>query len=120
MEKKKLKKLKINKMSEFSVIGDQEQMEMKGGTGPTWLFQLLTDLAISYVVSGSSDSGTDSSNNYGSDNDDNNVIITVGSDNNITINGQQYSVPDSIYINTVDSIGPNGVYYGAQGVTIYP
>ena len=32
MEKKKLKKLKINKMSEFSVIGYQEQMEIKGGT----------------------------------------------------------------------------------------
>ncbi len=31
MEKKKLKKLKINKMSEFPVIGDQEQMMMKGG-----------------------------------------------------------------------------------------
>ncbi len=31
MEKKKLKKLKINKMSEFPVIGDQEQKELKGG-----------------------------------------------------------------------------------------
>jgi hypothetical protein len=31
MEKKKLKKLSINKMDGFPVIGEQEQMVMKGG-----------------------------------------------------------------------------------------
>ena len=31
MEKKKLKKLKINKMSEFSVISEKEQTQLKGG-----------------------------------------------------------------------------------------
>src|SRR5690554_4984922 len=34
MEKKKLKKLTINKMSGFSAISEQEQMEMKDGE--TW------------------------------------------------------------------------------------
>ncbi len=31
MEKKKLKKLKINKMSEFPVISEKEQTQLKGG-----------------------------------------------------------------------------------------
>ena len=31
MEKKKLKKLSINKMHEFPVVSEQEQMAMKGG-----------------------------------------------------------------------------------------
>jgi len=35
MEKKKLKKLSINKMVDFPVIEEQEQMAMKGGDGYT-------------------------------------------------------------------------------------
>ncbi len=43
MEKKKLKKLKINKMSEFPVIGDQEQMMMKGGYTITEAEQMMNN-----------------------------------------------------------------------------
>ena len=112
MEKKKLKKLKINKMQGFPVIGEQEQMALKGGTIPPWVFSMLAELAISYDFTGGSD---ESDGNYGGSG---NVNIQLGgSDNIISINGEQHSVSDTIYIQAADSIS-NGTIYNPTGITI--
>ena len=63
METKKLKKLRINKMQGFPVIGDQEQMALKGGYAPGAVayYEIYGELLPSYA---SYDVGTDTCSFY--------------------------------------------------------
>jgi len=117
METKKLKKLSINKMYEFPVISEQEQMALKGGTIPPWVISLLAELAINYVLS-SSDNESNEGNGDGNYGGSGNVIIQLGgSDNSVIINGEEHTVSDSIFIEAADSI-VNGAIYNPTGITI--
>jgi hypothetical protein len=119
METKKLKKLSINKMHKFPVVSEQEQMTLKGGTIPPWVFTLLAELAVDYILSSGDNESNEGNGNYGgSGSGSGNVNIQIGgSDNTIIINGEEHTVSDSIFIEAADSIA-NGTIYNPTGITI--
>ncbi|SMO70976.1 hypothetical protein SAMN06265379_105176 [Saccharicrinis carchari] len=117
MEKRKLKKLRINRIKdEFPMIGENEQMTLIGGAAPpAWLYRLIVGAAVAYGSGSGQDDG--GGNNSGNSGINNNTTTTVGFNNTTIINNGSQPAPDSTHIQRADSIGANGTTYGPTGIT---
>ena len=102
-------------MHEFPVVSEQEQMTLKGGTIPPWIFTLLAELAIDYIFSSGDNESNEGSGNYGGSGNVN--LIIGGANNSIIINGEEHTVSDSIFIEAADSIA-NSTIYKPTGIAI--
>ena len=116
MENKKLKKLTINKMDEFPVIGEQEQMEMLGGK-PTWWTNLLSLLGL-----GGDDNSTTNQNHYGSGDNVGGTQVNLPFSGDLIINGTSVSAATlsnhGITVTGQDSIKYNGTEYIIYGDSV--
>lgn len=114
MENKKFKKLKINKMSEFPVIGYQEQMEIKGGN-PSWWTSLLSLLGL-----GGDDNSTNTTNqnHYGSGDNVGGTQVNLPFSGDLIINGTSVSA-DTLSNHGITVTGQDPICYNGQAYMIY-
>ena len=118
---KQLKKLTLNEMQDYTVIKQQDQMEIKGGTAPgPWipiLLPIIYDAIKTLVTSGNSD-GSGGVIVDGGEGDD--VIIT-GDGNTFNMIDGGNSNNQTTIIFEADSLKlPDGtVIYGGSGTINY-
>lgn len=114
MQTTEVKKLSINKLSEYPVISLEEQMMLKGGNLPSWLTKVLGWLGLS----GGDDNSTNNSYGYGQGNTGSNSS-TFNWQPQLFINGERVDPTSNITIYGSDSVKiqyPDGRTVNEYGV----